>query len=123
MVALIAKTGKPMKLSLTLTGRTTPNMPSGNVIADLAGRDPTLPKIIVACHLDSWDIGMGVIDDGAGIENPTDGGGNGLRGMYERVTSMGGTLTAGPRAGRPGFRVTATIPVHGNANRPLPRRS
>ena len=66
MVALIAKTGKPMKLALTLTGRTTPNMPSGNVIADLPGRDPTLPKIIVACHLDSWDIGMGVIDDGAG---------------------------------------------------------
>lgn len=66
MVALIAKTGKPMKLALTLTGRTTPNMPSGNVIADLPGRDPSLPKIIVACHLDSWDIGMGVIDDGAG---------------------------------------------------------
>jgi hypothetical protein len=66
MVALIARTGKPMKLALTLTGRTTPDLPSGNVIADLPGRDPTLPKIIVACHLDSWDIGMGVIDDGAG---------------------------------------------------------
>ena len=74
----------------------------------------------------TWSSGaitVDVIDDGAGIENPTDGGGNGLRGMYERVPSMGGTLTAGPRAGRPGFRVTATIPVHGNANRPLPRRS
>lgn len=66
MVALIAKTGKPMKLSLTLTGKTTPDLPSGNVIADLPGRDPSLPKILVACHLDSWDIGMGVIDDGAG---------------------------------------------------------
>lgn len=66
LVALIAKTGKPMKLSLTLTGRTTPDLPSGNVIADLPGRDPSLPKILVACHLDSWDIGMGVIDDGAG---------------------------------------------------------
>ncbi|MFM6931697.1 MAG: M28 family peptidase [Novosphingobium sp.] len=66
MVALIAKTGKAMKLALTLTGRTTPDLPSGNVIADLPGRDPTLPRIVVACHLDSWDIGMGVIDDGAG---------------------------------------------------------
>lgn len=67
-------------------------------------------------------ITVDVVDDGEGIEHPTDGGGNGLRGMYERVTSMGGTLTAGPRAGRPGFRVTATIPVHGNGT-PPPRRS
>ena len=67
-------------------------------------------------------ITVDVVDDGEGIENPTDGGGNGLRGMYERVTSMGGTLSAGPRAGRPGFRVTATIPVHGTGT-PPPRRS
>ena len=68
-------------------------------------------------------ITVDVVDDGTGIDEPTDGGGNGLRGMYERVTSMGGTLTAGPRAGRPGFRVTATIPVHGAGTAPLPRRS
>ncbi|MDN5571297.1 MAG: histidine kinase, partial [Propionibacteriaceae bacterium] len=53
-----------------------------------------------------------VQDDGEGVEDPTDGGGNGLRGMYERVTSMGGTLRAGPRTNVPGFRVLATIPVH-----------
>ncbi len=68
-------------------------------------------------------ITVDVVDDGTGIDEPTDGGGNGLRGMYERVTSMGGTLTAGPRAGRPGFRVTASIPVHGAGTAPLPRRS
>ncbi|MDO5535297.1 MAG: sensor histidine kinase [Propionibacteriaceae bacterium] len=60
-------------------------------------------------------ITVDVIDDGDGIEDPTDGGGNGLRGMYERVTSMGGTLMAGPRAGEQGFRVTAIIPT-----RPVP---
>ncbi|MFM5907609.1 MAG: M28 family peptidase [Novosphingobium sp.] len=66
LIALIARTGKPMKLSLTLSGRTTAGMTSGNVIGELPGRDPSLPKIVIACHLDSWDLGMGVIDDGAG---------------------------------------------------------
>ncbi|MFM5930427.1 MAG: M28 family peptidase [Novosphingobium sp.] len=66
MIALIARTGKPMTLSLTLSGRTTAGMTSGNVIGELPGRDPSLPKIVIACHLDSWDLGMGVIDDGAG---------------------------------------------------------
>ena len=62
-----------------------------------------------------------VVDDGEGIENPTDGGGIGLRGMYERVTSMGGTLKAGPLAGRPGFRVTASIPFRDNTPAPARR--
>jgi Zn-dependent M28 family amino/carboxypeptidase len=66
LVARIARGGKPMKLSLTLTGRTAEGLPSGNVIGDLPGRDPSLPLIVVGCHLDSWDLGMGVIDDGAG---------------------------------------------------------
>ncbi len=52
-----------------------------------------------------------VVDDGTGVDDPTDGGGNGLRGMYERVLSMGGTLHAGARHDGPGFRVTATLPV------------
>lgn len=66
-------------------------------------------------------ITVDVQDDGEGIENPTDGGGNGLRGMYERVTSMGGTLKAGPLSGRPGFRVTASIPVRDHAGTPVRR--
>ncbi len=65
-IARIAATGKPMRIAMTLTGQTRDNMPSGNVIGELPGRDPTLPAILVACHLDSWDLGTGAIDDGAG---------------------------------------------------------
>ncbi|MBB5987074.1 M28 family peptidase [Sphingobium lignivorans] len=72
LIARVAKQGKPMRLSLMLTGRTTENLPSGNVVADLVGRDPSLPPILVACHLDSWDIGTGAIDDGAGCAIVTD---------------------------------------------------
>ncbi|MFF1420193.1 sensor histidine kinase [Streptomyces sp. NPDC058280] len=53
-----------------------------------------------------------VLDNGAGTEpaEPADGGGHGLIGMRERVTALGGTLTAGPRYGG-GFRAQAILPV------------
>ncbi len=66
LIARVASTGKPMKLALTLTGAPRENMASGNVIAELPGRDPSLPPILLGCHLDSWDQGTGAIDDAAG---------------------------------------------------------
>ena len=66
LIARIAAKGKVMTINLVLEGRPQTNMPSGNVVADLPGRDPSLPPILVACHLDSWDLGTGAIDDGAG---------------------------------------------------------
>lgn len=66
LIARIARRGKPMTLALQLEGRPVPQMPSGNVIAELPGRDPALPPILVACHLDSWDLGTGAFDDAAG---------------------------------------------------------
>jgi len=66
LIARIAARGKPMAIDLTLLGKPNLEAPSGNVIADLPGRDPSLPIIVIACHLDSWDLGTGAIDDGAG---------------------------------------------------------
>tara|TARA_R110000782_G_scaffold78276_9_gene155721 strand:- start:157667 stop:158998 length:1332 start_codon:yes stop_codon:yes gene_type:complete len=66
LIARVAASGKPMRIALTLTGAARDDMPSGNVIADLPGRDPSLPLILVGCHLDSWDLGTGAIDDAAG---------------------------------------------------------
>ncbi|MEV8388570.1 MULTISPECIES: sensor histidine kinase [unclassified Streptomyces] len=51
-----------------------------------------------------------VLDDGRGTGEPGDGGGHGLIGMRERVSALGGTLTAGPRYGG-GFRTQAILPV------------
>ncbi|MFC9426129.1 sensor histidine kinase [Streptomyces sp. NPDC056987] len=53
------------------------------------------------------DNGTGDTDTEAGI---ADTGGHGLIGMRERVTALGGTLTAGPRYGG-GFRTQAILPV------------
>ncbi|MEV4976320.1 sensor histidine kinase [Streptomyces scopuliridis] len=55
-------------------------------------------------------IEITVLDDGKGTGEPADGGGHGLIGMRERVTALGGTLTAGPRYGG-GFRTQAILPV------------
>ena len=53
-------------MNLVLESHPQDNLPSGNVVADLPGHDPALPPILVACHLDSWDLATGAIDDGAG---------------------------------------------------------
>ena len=52
-----------------------------------------------------------VVDDGpAPGWAPRPGAGQGLRGLGERVTALGGSLTAGPRGDAPGFAVEAVLP-------------
>lgn len=43
------------------------NVPSGNVIAEIRGRERPDEIVLLAAHLDSWDSGQGAIDDGAGV--------------------------------------------------------
>ena len=66
-VQRILKRGQPTRLRLLLTPRNTGVHQSGNVIAEVPGRDPKLAPILVGGHLDSWDLGTGAIDDGAGV--------------------------------------------------------
>jgi signal transduction histidine kinase len=58
------------------------------------------------------DLTVQVEDDGRGGGTGAPGGGNGIPGMRERATALGGRLEAGPRTGG-GFRVRATIPLDG----------
>ncbi|GAB5489446.1 MAG: M28 family metallopeptidase [Parasphingorhabdus sp.] len=60
------KRGKPVRMKLLLTPQNIGQQESGNVIAEVAGRDPSKPKILIACHLDSWDLATGAFDDAAG---------------------------------------------------------
>ncbi|MEU1281974.1 histidine kinase [Streptomyces sp. NPDC005805] len=63
-----------------------------------------------------------VLDNGTAradrVPAPAGGGGHGLIGMRERVTALGGSLTAGPRFGG-GFRVQAILPLTAGAE-PVP---
>lgn len=57
----------PVKLHLTLTPQSLPDATSFNVIADWKGSEHPEDVVIVSGHLDSWDLGTGAIDDGAGV--------------------------------------------------------
>jgi hypothetical protein len=63
----ILKRGKPVRMRLVMTPRNIGTRQSGNVIAEVPGRDPKAPMLLVSGHLDSWDLGTGAIDDGAGV--------------------------------------------------------
>ena len=63
----ILKRGKPVTMKLVLVSQNIGIRQSGNVIAEVPGRDPSLPPILVSGHLDSWDQGTGAIDDATGV--------------------------------------------------------
>jgi carboxypeptidase Q len=57
----------PVKMKLVLTPQTLPDVESANVVADIKGSEHPEQVVIVSGHLDSWDLGTGAIDDGAGV--------------------------------------------------------
>jgi hypothetical protein len=63
----ILKRGLPVTMRLTLVSQKTEGGHSGNVVAEVPGRDPKAPVLLVGGHLDSWDLATGAIDDGAGV--------------------------------------------------------
>src|SRR3954451_24180962 len=63
----ILKRGQPVVMHLTLVSQKSEGGLSGNVVAEIPGRDPKAPILLVGGHLDSWDEGTGAIDDAAGV--------------------------------------------------------
>lgn len=54
-------------MHLVLTPQKLADVDSYNVVADLKGSEQPDEVVIVSGHLDSWDLGTGAIDDGAGV--------------------------------------------------------
>jgi hypothetical protein len=59
--------GIVVKLKLVMGAHTKPDAKDHNVIADLKGREHPEEIVLIAAHLDSWDVGQGAHDDGAGV--------------------------------------------------------
>ncbi|MGB7373209.1 M28 family peptidase [Pontixanthobacter sp.] len=57
---------RTITMKLVLTPERLGMTQSGNVVGEIAGRDPSLPPVLLACHLDSWWNSPGAFDDGAG---------------------------------------------------------
>ena len=59
--------GKPVNVRMRVTARDLPQVRSANVIGEIPGTDLANEIVLIGGHLDSWDPGFGVQDDGAGV--------------------------------------------------------
>lgn len=55
------------RVRLVLTPEIRPAGRSGNVIAEIPGTQAADEIVLIGAHLDSWDMGTGAVDDGAGV--------------------------------------------------------
>ena len=60
-------TGKSVRLSLKSSSRDLPPAQSANIVGEIPGSELAREIVILGAHLDSWDPGVGAIDDGAGV--------------------------------------------------------
>src|SRR5687767_2821585 len=56
----------PVRLRLRLTPRQLPDAQSANVVGEVPGGERREEIVLLGCHLDSWDLGHGALDDAAG---------------------------------------------------------
>lgn len=56
-----------VSIAIHSTARQLANTTSANVIAELVGGKAPEEIVVLAAHLDSWDLGTGALDDGAGV--------------------------------------------------------
>lgn len=66
MLARMVKRGSNVTIKLEMGAENLPSKQSRNVIFDLTGSQNPESLVIVSGHIDSWDVGQGVVDDGAG---------------------------------------------------------
>jgi len=66
LIARLTRKGT-VRIHLSLPTYVGPEAQSFNVVADLKGSEHPEQVVIVSGHLDSWDLGTGAIDDGAGV--------------------------------------------------------
>ncbi|MCK9487819.1 MAG: M28 family peptidase [Xanthomonadales bacterium] len=96
--------GEPVEIQLHLGAGERGDYTGHNVIAQIDGREDSERFVLIGAHLDSWDLGTGALDDGAGLA----------------ITMTAGKMIADlPRQQRPrhGLRVVAwaaeEIGLHG----------
>jgi hypothetical protein len=58
--------GKPVRVKLTLRPTEAPAT-AWNVFGDIPGSEKPDEVVLIGGHLDSWDLGTGAVDDGAGV--------------------------------------------------------
>ena len=78
----------------------------------------SVANVVVTVRVTDDVVSIDVADDGRGMGSLPGPDGFGILGMRERVGAVGGTVTAGPRAGG-GWHVRARLPVDAGAGHRL----
>lgn len=58
--------GETLEVTLSMDAETLPDADSRNVIAEITGTEFPEEIIVLGGHIDSWDVGTGMMDDGGG---------------------------------------------------------
>jgi len=67
MLRRMIERGERPVVRLRMSARQLPDSPSRNVIGEITGRERPEEVIVIGGHIDSWDVGMGSMDDGGGV--------------------------------------------------------
>lgn len=65
-IAALNATGRTLRMQFTLDAQSDVETTTQNVIAEVPGTDLANEIVLIGGHLDSWDLGRGAVDDGAG---------------------------------------------------------
>jgi carboxypeptidase Q len=66
MIQRMYDRGNKIEIRLDMNAETRPDFESRNVIAEIKGSEFPDEIIVLGGHIDSWDVGQGVMDDGGG---------------------------------------------------------
>lgn len=67
MLHRMADRGERISVTLKMEARTAPDAPSRNVVGELRGRERPDEVVVMGGHIDSWDVGLGAMDDAGGV--------------------------------------------------------
>jgi hypothetical protein len=84
MAAQVAA-GATLRMKVNLQNRSEVPGETHNVLADIPGTDLAQEVVLIGAHLDSWDLGQGAVDDGAGVAIVSAAAGL----MVEQIRAMG----------------------------------
>jgi Iap family predicted aminopeptidase len=59
--------GEQLEIRLRMEAHVRPDADSANVLGEIVGRETPAEVVVLGGHLDSWDVGQGAHDDGAGV--------------------------------------------------------
>jgi carboxypeptidase Q len=64
LIRRLVERGQTVRLKLVMGAKTLPDAESANVVGEVPGRTDEI--VLIGGHIDSWDVGQGAHDDGAG---------------------------------------------------------